>query len=948
MVGGLQRDRRKYACPEIDPDTPKPWRHLIPTLDDMQASDWVFKVKDWPMFWELFQRWLEYESDSGPPSWVDDPSEVPSAAAVQYLDPDHADYSEARQDYYEAWFDIKGREQVLAAITSVRNVVYDLEELGVPMPKKLVYLQPIGKFFKTHRARESIYEAPMPDTPEPEPTWEYPDKPWEDWDDFSFRVHTEKVKQKEEKYEAFMERLDNVGKYRHMEVTPETDLRLARHQPLGKHSDMPHEDIMNLITKDGTSADPFQVPVNIEDPRGVADIMKETKYHEETEDFIKNMGRWVDSEDDLPGMDEAQEGDDVTMNENFSNLGDAFGENGGSRGGVEMDTEAALGDEESATDTDTSSRLSAIQETCGRYLRADSAPCSGRGAFNVNTQEWARWGSHPLRKDYDVVMDLGEGAFSLVVLAKHKTIPGKLMALKVVYLQSPDMLAEPEHRDIMLREAEFLKRLQHPNIVGCEEVVNDGKQLVIVLEFLRGGQLYDQLEHLAGEHYTEQAAATLFAQMASAVQHLHAFGVMHRDIKGENFIFARDPVKVAEKGGENVIKLIDLGMAAEYNPKEVIKGALGSPGFVSPEVVRNHSHRPAMDIFSLGVVLFVMLVGRKPFSFKQCETLSYAETPLEDCPGLKDPRYLQLSDSAKDLLLCMMKYDPAARMTADQVMQHPWVAAKAGKVVKPLSVNVTKGAATTAAARRFRSLVSGIAAERALRPLPRGYSHAPDDDEGTKHSYTARLAKQKATASRTRGYRGDPSGRAMSRAEQSTFDRDARTFTELHDRGGVADSTQDISRHTRPHSNRTAHGDHSSATSQDASQSKHGQYYSIHGGRLRFEDPADAHTNSPGSQNSDKTVRGGGMRLSCSLSDLQNTSGANAAVQKWRRWGLGAHQMLTRQSSTPSTPSNSTHHLANSNAQEPASGSKPAVASIPEKNERRNSMQRKVNVIKPL
>lgn len=65
---------------------------------------------------------------------------------------------------------------------------------------------------------------------------------------------------------------------------------------------------------------------------------------------------------------------------------------------------------------------------------------------------------------------------------------------------------------------------------------------------------------------------------------------------------------------------------------------MGSPGFVSPEVIRNFPHKPAMDVFSLGVVLFIMLVGRKPFSFKQCETLSYAETPLDDCPGLKDPR----------------------------------------------------------------------------------------------------------------------------------------------------------------------------------------------------------------------------------------------------------------------------------------------------------------------
>lgn len=93
--------------------------------------------------------------------------------------------------------------------------------------------------------------------------------------------------------------------------------------------------------------------MQIEDPLGVPDVMKETKYHEETEDFIRNMGRWVESEDDLPGMDEAQEGEDVTMNENFSNLGDAFGQTGGaSLGGVGMDGEGAtLGDEESATDT---------------------------------------------------------------------------------------------------------------------------------------------------------------------------------------------------------------------------------------------------------------------------------------------------------------------------------------------------------------------------------------------------------------------------------------------------------------------------------------------------------------------------------------------------------------------------------------------------------------------
>ena len=88
-----------------------------------------------------------------------------------------------------------------------------------------------------------------------------------------------------------------------------------------------------------------------------------------------------------------------------------------------------------------------------------------------------------------------------------------------------------------------------------------------------------------------------------------------------------------------------------------------------------------------------------------------------------------------------------------QVMQHKWVATRAGSVVRPLSVNVAKGAATTAAARRFRSLVHAVAAQHAMRPLPRGITHAPDDDEGTRHNYAAKLARQKAAATRSLGYR---------------------------------------------------------------------------------------------------------------------------------------------------------------------------------------------------
>lgn len=563
----------------------------------------------------------------------------------------------------------------------------------------------------------------------------------------------------------------------------------------------------------------------------------------------------------------------------------------------------------------------------------------------VNEPSWTRWGDHPVRADYEVLQDLGEGAFSLVALCRRKS-DGKLMALKIVYLQSPDMLAEPEHCEIMQREAVYLQKLSHPNIVKCEGVENNGKQMVIILEFLRGGQLFDQLEALAGEHYTEQQASSLFAQMASALQYMHSFGIMHRDIKGENFIFAQSPAKAAAAGNKPIIKLIDLGMSAQYEPKRPIKGALGSPGFVSPEVVRNRAHTPAMDVYSLGVVLFVMVVGRKPFSLRQCETLAYGKLPIEEAPGLQDSRYQHLSDSLKDLLLFMLKSDPQARLTSEQVLQHPWVAACGGATSRRLSLNAARGAANTAAARRFRHLVHGIAADTSMRPLPRGRQPAPDDDEGTVHSYTSRLKKQQQAAAKSRGYRGDPSGKPLSREDTANYVSQSQRYADSHDKGKAIDSMQDISRHVRHHKDRSIHGgasQHSKASA--SSESSRGRaYYSIHGGRLRFEDPGDDNDSSSkgdiSSQGSEKTVRGGSdaMRHSLSASDLRRQSSTH---KKWRRWGLGVHS----NASPPSSPGSSMHQTSISSMH----GQHKRTPTIQEHSPIRSSTSmRRVNVLKPL
>lgn len=238
-----------------------------------------------------------------------------------------------------------------------------------------------------------------------------------------------------------------------------------------------------------------------------------------------------------------------------------------------------------------------------------------------------------------------------MVLARHKDTQ-ELVALKVSFLDGPE--ADAEHVDILLREAEYLAQLRHPNIVAG--VIRNAKQMVIVMEWLRGGQVINRLHEL-GPRYTEQTACDLFSQVAEAMVHMHEKGVLHRDLKPENVLFQEPPAlpgvmpmpvgltvaQLQQRTGVVTaaprVKVLDLRMACDYAPGALpATGALGSAGFVAPEVVRGEAHTPAMDVFSMGVLLFVMLVGRKPFNIRQTERLQYAFMRLAEAPWFQDPR----------------------------------------------------------------------------------------------------------------------------------------------------------------------------------------------------------------------------------------------------------------------------------------------------------------------
>eukprot|EP00890_Picochlorum_soloecismus_P004623 jgi/Picsp_1/5161/NSC_02524-R1_calcium calmodulin-dependent protein kinase type iv-like len=394
--------------------------------------------------------------------------------------------------------------------------------------------------------------------------------------------------------------------------------------------------------------------------------------------------------------------------------------------------------------------------------------------FCEGDEGWAKhWDDHPAHEDWDVIKDLGSGSFSKVVLCRHKR-EKIYAALKVVFLDSPGL--DGETKAMLSVEGKLLLSLDHPNIVKCSEILESPKALVFVLEYLGGCNVLDGIYHLRNG-YSERDAAGIFKQLAMAVEYLHSCSILHRDIKPENLVYQKRPEKRSNEKGEvgPVVKLVDLGLAVQISENVHEKGVLGSAGFVAPEIVKGHDHTPAMDVFGMGVLLFVMMVGRKPWDVEQCEKLRYTKMNLADAPGFKDPRWLDLSPDAKHLIVGMLQFDPKKRFTAQQVLHHEWVTSMGGLTVRILGENVALGAATVAEMRRLKFLCHGVVA---LNKATSKKTTKKDREELAKMTQDVYLKRVALTQRREASVRGG--NRWAKSAARSIA---ARSFAMVHDSG---------------------------------------------------------------------------------------------------------------------------------------------------------------------
>ncbi|XP_042526990.1 LOW QUALITY PROTEIN: SNF-related serine/threonine-protein kinase [Dipodomys spectabilis] len=254
---------------------------------------------------------------------------------------------------------------------------------------------------------------------------------------------------------------------------------------------------------------------------------------------------------------------------------------------------------------------------------------------------------------YDLDKTLGRGHFAVVKLARH-VFTGEKVAVKVIDKTKLDTLATGH----LFQEVRCMKLVQHPNIVRLYEVIDTQTKLYLILELGDGGDMFDYImKHEEG--LNEDLAKKYFAQIVHAISYCHKLHVVHRDLKPENVVFF-------EKQG--LVKLTDFGFSNKFQPGKKLTTSCGSLAYSAPEILLGDEYdAPAVDIWSLGVILFMLVCGQPPFQeANDSETL----TMIMDC---KYTVPSHVSKECKDLITRMLQRDPKRRASLEEIENHPWL-----------------------------------------------------------------------------------------------------------------------------------------------------------------------------------------------------------------------------------------------------------------------------------
>ncbi|XP_041253174.1 death-associated protein kinase 2-like isoform X3 [Onychostruthus taczanowskii] len=267
---------------------------------------------------------------------------------------------------------------------------------------------------------------------------------------------------------------------------------------------------------------------------------------------------------------------------------------------------------------------------------------------------------------YELLERLGSGHFGVVRLCRQRST-GAFYAAKFVKMRRGRGGRPGAERAQVEREVSILRQLRHPNIIQLHQLFASTAEVVLVLELIRGGELFDFIAEK--EMLSEEEAIEFLGQILCGVEYLHARLIAHFDLKPENIMLQEKDVP------KPWIKIIDFGLAQQLEDGITYKSLCGTPQYIAPEVINYEPLSPATDMWSIGVITYILLSGLSPFQGEtDAETLSKVVAGAYE---FEERCFSQTSEMAKDFIRQLLVKEPERRMSAAECLVHPWI--------KPLS-----------------------------------------------------------------------------------------------------------------------------------------------------------------------------------------------------------------------------------------------------------------------
>jgi len=260
-----------------------------------------------------------------------------------------------------------------------------------------------------------------------------------------------------------------------------------------------------------------------------------------------------------------------------------------------------------------------------------------------------------VEKYYIVKQKLGSGSFSVVKLGVNKKT-GEEVAIKIIEKKRVG------EKKMMQTEIDILNQVHHDNVIELREMFETSTHLYLVMELVTGGELFDRI--VSHGSFNEKEASYVTKQVLSGVAYLHSIGIVHRDLKPENLLCAsRDSLE---------IKITDFGLSKILSTEAVsMYTACGTPSYVAPEVLQCEGYDKSVDLWSVGVIVYIILCGFPPFHHENNALLF--ELIMSGKFSFPDPYWTNVSAQAKDFVSKLLTVDVHNRLSADKALKHPWL-----------------------------------------------------------------------------------------------------------------------------------------------------------------------------------------------------------------------------------------------------------------------------------